>query len=93
MVVENRLAASSSKSLETGEDSAITDSSGTTRDWVSLREFAKIIGVTYQTALRYKDDGNIRVSRIGGRFRVTLEEVERFQKEGNLPSSFNSDEG
>lgn len=53
------------------------------RKWVSLHEFARIVGVTYQTALRYKDLKNIEVVQVGGRFRVYLEELERFQREGN----------
>jgi excisionase family DNA binding protein len=90
MVVENRAASSSKpqgeESVDLDFDQLYQRERGT-RDWVTLREFARIIGVTYQTVLRYKADGKIAVMRIGGRFRVSVDEVKRFEREGNLPSS------
>jgi excisionase family DNA binding protein len=88
MVVENR-AANSSKPQSADEEEEAPD---LPRDWMSLREFARTIGVTYQTALRYKDDNHIEVYRVGGRFRISVEEVQRFLREGNrLPTR--TDEG
>lgn len=50
---------------------------------VSLKEAAERVGVTYTTMLRYVHLGLIRAVRRGGRWRILLEELERFEREGN----------
>lgn len=70
-------------------------------DYVSLRNFARIIGVSYVTAHNYvrPHDGKsrkagkspVRVKSImrGGRLKIPVSEVERFLHEGNLPEEGN----
>lgn len=58
-------------------------SSSSSPSRVPLKQFADILGVTYQTALRYRDEGKVAVLKIGGRFFVTRSELDRFLKEGN----------
>jgi hypothetical protein len=60
---------------------------------VTLDEFARIIGVTYQTALAYKKKHFIRTFQIGGRFFVYQEELNRFLREGNLTPEQYEDPG
>jgi excisionase family DNA binding protein len=51
--------------------------------FVTLMQFAELFGVTYQTALRWKNDKKIHVITVGGRHRVYRQELERFEREGN----------
>ena len=84
MVVESPAPNRPTRSSSSEEDASLAlGSSG--RKYVSLREFAIIVGITYQTALKYKNDGVIQVVQVGGRFRIYTEELMRFQREGNLP--------
>jgi hypothetical protein len=54
------------------------------RNWLSLRQFAMYVaGVTYVTACRMRDRGDIVTIKIGGVYTVPKEEVERFLREGN----------
>lgn len=53
------------------------------RGWVSLRQFAKIIDISYPTAMRMKDSGKVSTIRVGGIHRVYSTEVKRFLEEGN----------
>lgn len=53
--------------------------------WVSLRQFAFLINVSYPTALAIKKRGEVKVVPVGGINRVYAKEVERFLIEGNLP--------
>lgn len=53
------------------------------RGWVSLRQFAKIIGVSYPTAQRMKNNGDVKVVKVGGVHRVYSDEVKRFLRDGN----------
>ncbi len=55
-----------------------------TQGWVSLRQFSTIVGVSYITACKMRDNRNIAVIKVGGIYRVTADEVRRFLKEGNL---------
>jgi excisionase family DNA binding protein len=81
MVVENRANRSSEASAEDDEETPLDDS--TDRKWVDLRELARLVGVSYQTALRYKKDGRFQAIEVGGRWRVYKTELERFLREGN----------
>lgn len=51
--------------------------------WVSLRQFAQIIGVSYPTALKLHRSGKVSVLDVGGIHRVYEPEVMRFLQEGN----------
>lgn len=53
------------------------------RNWVTLHQFKELVGVTYQTALRYVKTKKIRAIKIGGSWRVYEEELRRFLSEGN----------
>jgi excisionase family DNA binding protein len=78
MVQESRARGSSEQSSE--EDDSTLDNG---KRWVDLHELARLVGVTYQTALRYKKDERFHAINVGGRWRVYKEELERFLKEGN----------
>jgi hypothetical protein len=65
------------------EDEEDNNSSSSSPSRVTLRQFAEIVGVTYQTALRYKDDKKVAVIKIGGRWFVNRNELDRFLLEGN----------
>lgn len=54
-----------------------------TRGWTSLNGFAKIIGVTYPTALAMRNRGQVNCVQVGGVFRVYDDEVKRFLHQGN----------
>lgn len=53
------------------------------RGYVSLNKFAKIIDVSYPTAHRMYENGQIKAVRVGGIIRVYTDEVRRFLNEGN----------
>lgn len=53
------------------------------RKWVSLKQLARIIGVSYPTALRMRDRGDVRAIKVGGHFRVYEDELVRFLVHGN----------
>ena len=53
------------------------------RGYVSLNQFAKIIEVSYPTAMRMVDRGEIKVIQVGGIKRIYTDEVKRFLNEGN----------
>jgi len=54
------------------------------RNWVTLRQLSGLLGVTYQTVLRYVKEEKIRAVKIGGSWRIYEEELRRFLEEGNL---------
>lgn len=54
-----------------------------TRGWVSLRQFATLAGVSYPTALRLAEKGEVKTVRVGAIRRVNADELHRFLKEGN----------
>lgn len=56
------------------------------KGWVSMHEFAQLIGVSYPTVMRMREADNFAYIRVGEQYRVYLEEVERFLREGNLPA-------
>ncbi len=60
-----------------------------TRGWVSLRQFATLIGVSYPTVLRLKDRGAVKTVLVGSIYRVYNDEATRFLAEGNHPSTKN----
>lgn len=55
------------------------------RNWVTLKQFAKLSGRSYQIILRWKKLGHFRTVQVGGQFRVYQEELVRFFTQGNLP--------
>src|SRR5688572_27967813 len=50
---------------------------------VSLTRAAKILGFSYPTMKRFVEKGWIRGVRKGMNIHISLDEIERFQKEGN----------
>ena len=50
---------------------------------VSLREAAPMLGISYMTARKLASSGKLRTLEVGQQRRVTIEEVERFIREGN----------
>lgn len=50
--------------------------------WVSLSQAAKLIGISYPTATRLRQQGRIKTIRIGGVFRVYTDEIKRIMREG-----------
>jgi len=58
-----------------------------TQGWVSLKKAAILIGVSYPTALKLKNEGLLQVIKVGGTHRVYASEIQRYLREGNLPRS------
>jgi len=56
------------------------------RGFVSLNKFAQMIDVTYPTAHRMYNRGEIKGIRVGGVIRVYSDEIKRFLNEGNASS-------
>lgn len=56
------------------------------RGWVSLRQFARLIDVSYPTACRMRDRGDFRVVKVGGIYRIAFDEIRRFLRDGNIQS-------
>jgi len=50
---------------------------------LTLKEVAKELRKSYNTVFRYTKLGFIKAIRIGGQWRITQEELERFKAEGN----------
>ena len=44
----------------------------------TLSEIENIIGVTHRTLLNYVKDGKLKAAKIGGKWRVTEENLNRF---------------
>lgn len=44
----------------------------------TLTEAQEIIGVTHRTMLRYVYDGKLQANKVGGRWKVSEEELRRF---------------
>lgn len=53
------------------------------RNWVTLKQLQKLLGVTYQTVLRYVREEKVRAVKVGGGWRIYEEELRRFLSEGN----------
>jgi excisionase family DNA binding protein len=92
MAVESRAASSSDPHASVEE--SLTDTDGrlplsnrdgksSERDYYTLNEVARIIGVSYQTALRYKDEGYFSAIKVGGQFRIPQAEVSSLVAGGN----------
>jgi excisionase family DNA binding protein len=56
----------------------------TKKEYFTVKDVAKELGVTYITALGYIKKGLMEGIRVGGQWRISLEELERFKREGNL---------
>lgn len=54
-----------------------------TRGWVSLAQFARLVGVSYPTALKLMRNKDVQTVPVGSVHRVYRDEVERFLREGN----------
>lgn len=48
--------------------------------YYTLKTFAKIIGVSYPTARAMRDRGEITTIKVGGIFRVPIEEADKFSR-------------
>lgn len=55
-----------------------------TERYYTVKEIAAELGVNYVTALGYIRRGLVQGFRIGGQWRVTGTELDRFKREGNL---------
>lgn len=54
------------------------------RNWITLKQLGRLVGVTYQSILRWKKQGKFKTVKVGGSFRIYEEELRRFLQEGNL---------
>ena len=50
--------------------------------WVSLNQLSKILGISYPTVQRLREQGRIKVIPIGGVYRVYATEIRRILDEG-----------
>ncbi len=57
------------------------------KGWVSLRQFGYIVGISYPTVLKYREQGKFAYVWIGHTCRVMGDEVNRFLSEGTHPGS------
>jgi excisionase family DNA binding protein len=48
------------------------------RNYVSLDQAAKLIGVSYQTALKYVKSGKLKAVRVGGGWRIYEDSLKAF---------------
>jgi excisionase family DNA binding protein len=78
MVVASPVAGSSAN-----EDTDSEEAEAYAKQWMTLRQFATVVRVTYQTVLRWKDTEKIQTFKVGGQFRIYQTEVDRFLREGN----------
>ena len=51
--------------------------------WVSLNQFAKIVGISYPTASKLIKENKLDAIPVGGINRIYATEVKRFLREGN----------
>lgn len=63
------------------------------RGWTSLNKFAKIVDLSYPTALRMKNSGQVNIIPVGGVNRVYKAEVMRFLEHGNATPNAPEDSG
>ena len=52
----------------------------------TVKEASEVLDRCYHTVLKYIHKKWLKASQIGGEWKITAEELERFQREGNLPS-------
>jgi excisionase family DNA binding protein len=62
------------------------DSSRLPKEFLSTREMADIMGVTYRTAGRWVADGAVPSARIGGTRRIRRSDLEAMFKRGDRAS-------
>lgn len=55
--------------------------------YLSIRQFANYVGMSYPTALKICRLGQARTITIGSHIKVTIEEANRFRTEGNYQPS------
>jgi hypothetical protein len=58
--------------------------------WVSLAQFAKLVGISYQSALNYRILGRVESIQVGHIYRVYIKSIRKFlhaQAERNKPKS------
>lgn len=53
------------------------------RNYVTLGRFCDLLGVTYQTGLRYVKRDYVKAVRVGGFWRIYEDELRRFLESGN----------
>jgi excisionase family DNA binding protein len=54
------------------------------KNYVTLGQLRDILGVTYQTVLRYVKEEKVRAVKVGGGWRIYEDELRRFLTSGNL---------
>lgn len=58
---------------------------GRGKDWISLRQFAALMEVTYHTALKWKKRKKFRWIEVGSEVRITEQEVRYCLESGTRP--------
>jgi excisionase family DNA binding protein len=53
------------------------------KNYVTLRQLKDLLGVTYQTVLRYVREEKVRAVKVGGSWRIYEDELRRFLSSGN----------
>lgn len=53
------------------------------RGWMSLSQLTTILGVSYPTILKMRDRNEILAIKVGGVYRVYMDEVQRLLEKGN----------
>jgi excisionase family DNA binding protein len=47
-------------------------------DFISIREVARRVGMSYMTILTYVKEGRLNAIKVGGRWRVSVKDYEKF---------------
>ncbi len=53
------------------------------KDWMTLPEWARHMGISYDMAKGLQASGKVRTIKVGRQARVLKEEIDRFNREGN----------
>lgn len=64
--------------------------------YLSIRQFANYVGMSYPTALKVCKKGQVRTITVSEHLKVTIEEADRFRLKGNYqppPSTVREGEG
>lgn len=52
-------------------------------NYVGIKEAAAMLGLHYQTVIKYCDKGYLKTLTVGYRRKITLDEIDRYKREGN----------
>jgi excisionase family DNA binding protein len=57
------------------------------RNWISLPQFCALTGQHPETVRKKIRDNRLQAIKVGGRYRISMDEYERYKREGYLSNS------